>query len=98
MYRWSRRLTASFYTGEGGGRSAALAGRPVARRFATYSCEYRDAEIVSAELSQEPVEELALPLVRHVALEWCWQHFEDLEPTRIAELVARLNRPTGPLV
>ena len=73
------------------------AGRRVARLFTVYACEVRGSKIVSAELADEPAEELALPLPRDVARDWLLLSFEDLEPAIHCDLVARLTRPVDPL-
>ena len=67
------------------------------RRFAVYGCRIDGDVITPLKLSEEPVEELALPLTREAATAWLWEHCEDLGTKRIGELVARLVRPTGPL-
>jgi hypothetical protein len=85
------------------GRSNALEivtteGRRVARRFAIYACCIEAGAIVSAEMSDAPVEEVALPMKRDAAREWLLAHFEDLIPERLSDLMSALTRPTGPLV
>jgi len=42
----------------------------VARRFAVYGAVIEGSTIASAELSEEPLEELELPLARDVAEAW----------------------------
>jgi hypothetical protein len=71
--------------------------RRFARRFAVYACVIEADAIVSAETSAKPVQELALPMTRDAAREWVLEHFDDLVPDRLSELMSVLTRPTGAL-
>lgn len=69
-----------------------------AYRFSVFGCVVDSGAITSAELSNHPVEAFALPLTREAATTWGWQYFEDLGADGVADIIARLTRPTGPLV
>lgn len=82
------------------GRSHALdlvyvEGRTVARRFKVHAAVIEGGRLVSAELSEAPIEEITLPLTREAATVWVLQHFEDLEQVAMQALISQLTRPTG---